>query len=123
MIYIMLSEILIGMVFLFILYFTDRIITQKRLRKNQIAWDNYCKDMTFSERLDCFNDWLPQRRYEEGWGFYYIPLMNHIEPTVFDCKINGIKYRGTKEEILKESGLPAWMFDEIRCVPMMLEIK
>ena len=123
MIYLMLIEILIAAVFLLTLYFADRIITGKRLRENQSAWDNYCKDMTFSERLECFDDWVLQRKYEEGWGFYYIPLMNHVEPTVFDCKINSIEYRGTKEEISEESGLPDWMFDEIRCVPMMLEIK
>lgn len=123
MIYLMLIEILIAAVFLLASYFADRIITGKRLRENQSSWDNYCKDMTFSERIDCFADWILQRQYGMGWKHKYIPYMNHIEPTVFDCRIDGVQYRGTKEEISKHSGIQFYILNEFEILPMSIEIK
>ena len=121
MIYLMIIEILIAAVFLLASYFADRIITGKRLRENQVAWDNYCKDMTFSERLDCFADWILQRQCETGWKHKYIPYMNHIKPTVFDCEIDRAQYRGTKEEISKHSGMPIEILNNMGTLPQKIE--
>lgn len=120
-IYIILFEILSVIVYLLILYFVDRIVTNKRLKENQSAWDNYCKDMTYYERLDCFKDWLSQRQCEKGWRFKYIPYMNHVKPTVFDCRIDGVQYRGTKEEISVKSGIPIEILNKMGTLPQQIE--
>lgn len=121
MIYIMLFEILIGVIYLLLFCFVDRIVTNKRLKENQSEWDNYCKDMTYSERLDCFTDWLLQRQCEKGWRFKYIPYINHVKTTVFDCEIDGVQHRGTKEDIASSSGIPIEILNRMGTLPQQIE--
>lgn len=62
-----------GLLFLAIWLISDRIITNKRIAENQKAWNEYSKGMTEDEKLDCFADFLWERRIEKGWAFFYIP--------------------------------------------------
>ena len=43
---------LVGILFLTLYLITDKIITEKRLKENQIAWDEYSKNMSKSEKDD-----------------------------------------------------------------------
>ena len=79
---------------------------KKYLKENQEAWDEYCKDMTFQERQECFSDWVKQRKVETGHEYSWIPTKNHTEPIVMECVIDGIRRRGTIEEISEHSGIP-----------------
>lgn len=58
-----------------IYFLLDAIITRKRLKENQIAWDEYSKDMSYMEKMEIFPEWLESRKLEKGWSFYYIPRM------------------------------------------------
>ena len=59
--------------FLTIHFVSDRIITSKRLKDNQKAWDEYSKGMTFNEKLNVYNDWCKKRKLEKGWKYFYFP--------------------------------------------------
>ena len=72
-IFVMLIELLAGIFFLAAWFVSDAIITSKRIKENQIAWNEYSKGMTAEEKLDCFADFLYERRMEKGWKFFYIP--------------------------------------------------
>lgn len=76
------------------------------LRKNQEAWDEYSKDMTYPERYMEFADWLKQRKAEMGNRFYYIPNKFHTPPKYFECYVNGIHYRGTLEDVSEKTKIP-----------------
>ena len=75
MIYVCIGELIIGLLFLLIYFTDDNLITRKRLKDNQIAWDEYSNGMTFSEKNDCYLDWCTNRKLENGWRFYYFPRM------------------------------------------------
>ena len=96
-------ELIIFLVAFIVWKIYDDVITRKRLSQNQKEWDEYCKDMTLNERGDCFIDWCKEQKVKNGWRLLYIPNMCNIQPKVFECKINDIKYRGTIEEIAKQS--------------------
>lgn len=81
-------------------------LKRRKLRENQEAWDNYCKDMTYKERSRCFLEWCEQRKISTGNHFYWFPQENHIPPIYHECTINGKYYRGTKQEIIRESDMP-----------------
>lgn len=82
----------------------ERIFFSKKyLRENQEAWDEYCKDMTFRERQECFPDWIKQRKEETGHEYYWIPSQFHTEPIYQECTIDGVYYRGKIEEIAEQS--------------------
>ena len=70
-------------------------LKRMKLRENQEAWDNYCKDMTYKERSRCFLGWCEQRKRKTGNHFYWFPQENHIPPIYHECIINGKYYRGT----------------------------
>jgi hypothetical protein len=70
-----LIEFIVVLVFGVIYFMTETIITRKKLKRNQLLWDEYSKNMTFDEKLDCFNDWLSANRAKHGDKFYYIPKM------------------------------------------------
>jgi len=73
MFYVMLAEVIMATLYLIIYLMVDRVITKKRLRENQLAWNEYSKNMTFDEKIDCYIDWCKQRKLEKGWRFYYFP--------------------------------------------------
>lgn len=79
---------------------------KKYLRENQEAWDEYCKDMTFRERQERFGDWVRQRKEETGHEYYRIPNRFHTEPIVLECIVDGVRRRGTIEEISEHTGIP-----------------
>lgn len=81
-------------------------LKNRKLKENQEAWDNYCKDMTYKERSRCFLEWCKQRKRKTGNYFYWFPQENHIPPIYHECIINGKYYRGTKKEIIQESDMP-----------------
>lgn len=56
-----------------IYYFADRIITNKRIKENQIAWDNFSKNMTRNEKLECYLEWCDEQKYKKKWQNYYFP--------------------------------------------------
>lgn len=60
---------------LFILVFVawDRYITQIRLKQNQKAWDEYSKGMSFSEKLDSYEQFCEEQKVKNGWNYYYFP--------------------------------------------------
>lgn len=85
----------------------ERIFFGKRyLRENQQAWDKYCENITFRERQECFSDWVRQRKEETGHEYFWIPNRFHTEPIVMECVIDGVRRRGTIEEISEHSGIP-----------------
>ena len=53
----------------------DKAISSKRLEENQIAWNEYSKEMTFDEKLEHYIKWCERRKVEKGWGNYYFPRM------------------------------------------------
>ena len=75
MIYVCICEIVIGFLFLLIYAVIDKIITTKRLKLNQTAWDEYSKNMTHSEKYNCYLEWCTRRKIENNWGFYYFPRL------------------------------------------------
>lgn len=81
-------------------------LKRRKLKENQDAWDNYCKNMTYKERNRCFLEWCEQRKRKTGNYFYWFPQENHIPPIYYECMINGKYYRGTKQEIIRESDMP-----------------
>lgn len=58
-----------------IYYLVDRGITNKRLKENQIAWDNFSKNMTYNEKICCYLKWCQERKIEKGWSDFYFPKM------------------------------------------------
>ena len=86
---------------------------KRRLMENQEAWDEYCKNMTFRERQERFPDWVRQRKMETGHEFFWIPNRFHTEPIVMECVIDGVRRRGTIEEISKHSGMPLSILESI----------
>lgn len=81
-------------------------LKNRKLKENQEAWDNYCKNMTYKERSRCFLEWCERRKRKTGNYFYWFPQENHITPIYHECIINGKYYRGTKQEIIRESDMP-----------------
>ena len=75
MIYVCICEIVIGFLFLLIYFVIDKIITTKRLKLNQTAWDEYSKNMTYFEKCNCYIEWCTRRKTENNWGFYYFPRL------------------------------------------------
>lgn len=65
--------LLIGIIYISVWYFIDSLITKKRIKENQIAWNEYCKDKTLEQAYDLFLPWLDSRKIEMGWNFYYFP--------------------------------------------------
>lgn len=53
----------------------DKAISNKRLEENQIAWNEYSKEMTFDEKLEHYIEWCERRKVEKGWENYYFPRM------------------------------------------------
>lgn len=49
-----------------IYYFVDRIVTNKRIKENQIAWDNFSKNMTYDEKIECYLKWCNEQRWKKG---------------------------------------------------------
>ena len=72
--YFIVSIILIALLIVTILL-VDKIVTIKRLEENQIAWDEYSKDMTFDEKNQCYLEWCERRKAEKHWEHYYFPRM------------------------------------------------
>ena len=60
---------------LFILVFVvlDRYITQTRVKQNQKAWDEYSKGMSFSEKLDSYEQFCEEQKLKNEWDYYYFP--------------------------------------------------
>lgn len=81
-------------------------LKRRKLKENQEAWDNYCKNMTYKERSRCFLEWCEQRKREQEIIFYWFPQENHIPPIYHECIINGKYYRGTEQEIILKSNMP-----------------
>jgi hypothetical protein len=66
-----------GAAFLFLgVYFLiDHIITGKRLKINQKAWDEYSANMDFNRKLNEYLLWCREQKIKNGWNFYYFPRM------------------------------------------------
>lgn len=64
---------LVGILFLTLYLIADKIIAEKRLKENQIAWDEYSKNMSKFEKDDCFLEWCNERKMQMGWRFFYFP--------------------------------------------------
>ncbi len=93
----------------------ERIFYGKRyLRGNQQAWDEYCKNMTFRERQECFLDWARQRKEETGHEYFWIPNRFHTEPTVYEIVIDGVRRRGTVKEISEHTGIPISLLEQVK---------
>lgn len=67
--------IISSLAFIIVYLSISHIITLKRVNENQKAWNEYSKDMSDNEKMDCFYDWLSARKVEKGWKHYYIPKM------------------------------------------------
>lgn len=63
----------ICILFIFCYWIFDRIITTKRLKENQIAWDEYSRNMNKSEKDACYLEWCNERKMQMGWSFFYFP--------------------------------------------------
>lgn len=72
---VVLMNVIIGLVFLGIYFTADTLITRKKLKRNQLLWDEYSKNMTHDEKMDCFLEWLQDNKQKYGDDFYYIPKM------------------------------------------------
>lgn len=77
-----------------------------RRKKVQKAWDEYCKDLSRSERRDAVYEWSKKNQIKTGYNLIYIPKVNNIPCTILSTIIDGQKYRGTVEEISFHSGYP-----------------
>ena len=75
MIYVCICEIIIVFLYLLIDAVVDKIITTKRLKLNQTAWDEYSKNMTYWEKYNCYLEWCTRRKAENNWRFYYFPRL------------------------------------------------
>ena len=75
MIYVCICVIIIGFLYLLIDAVVDKIITTKRLKLNQKAWDEYSKNMTYFEKRNCYVEWCTRRKIENNWEFYYFPRL------------------------------------------------
>ena len=64
---------LVGILFLTLYLIADKIITAKRLKENQIAWDEYSRNMSKSEKDACYLEWCNERKRQMGWRFFYFP--------------------------------------------------
>lgn len=66
-----------GAAFLFLgVYFLiDHIITGKRLKINQKAWDECSANMDFNRKLNEYLPWCREQKIKNGWNFYYFPRM------------------------------------------------
>lgn len=64
---------LVGILFLTLYLIADKIITTKRLKENQIAWDEYSRNMSKSEKDACYLKWCNERKMQMGWSFFYFP--------------------------------------------------
>ena len=64
------SLVVAGVVFIY-----DALVTDIKLKRNQLLWDEYSKNMTYDEKTDCFLDWLERNKAEHGDDFYYTPRM------------------------------------------------
>jgi hypothetical protein len=69
----MLLELVMGLIFWGIYIFIDALITRKKVKRNQLLWDEYSKDMTYYEKMECFLEWLHDNKAKHGDNFYYIP--------------------------------------------------
>lgn len=58
-----------------IYYFVDRIVTNKRIKENQIAWDNFSKNMTYDEKIKYYLKWCNEQKWKKGWHHYYFPRL------------------------------------------------
>ena len=68
-------DVIIGLVYLGIYFTVDALITRKKLKRNQLLWDEYSKDMTYDEKLECLLEWLHDNKVKHGDSLYYIPRM------------------------------------------------
>ena len=64
-----------AILFVLVLIVWDRYITQTRIKQNQKAWDEYSKGMSFSEKLDIYEQFCEEQKMKNGWKFYYSPKM------------------------------------------------
>lgn len=66
-----------GATFLFLgVYFLiDHIITGKRLKINQKAWDECSSNMDLNRKLNEYLPWCREQKIKNGWKFYYFPRM------------------------------------------------
>ena len=67
--------LVMALVFLGFYFITDNLITRKKVKRNQMLWDEYSKHMTYDEKWDCFLEWLELNKLKHGDEFYYIPRM------------------------------------------------
>lgn len=58
-----------------IIFVCDTLNAWIKLKRNQLLWDEYSKNMTRDEKMDCFIDWLERNKAEHGDDSYYIPRM------------------------------------------------
>lgn len=72
---VVLLHLVIGILYLGSWFLVDLLITNKRVEENQKAWNEYSKNMTYNEKLECFIDFLRERQLEKGWPYLYIPRM------------------------------------------------
>ena len=63
----------IGIIFILCYLIVDKIITTKRLKENQIAWDEYSRNMNKSEKDACYLEWCNERKMQMGWRLFYFP--------------------------------------------------
>lgn len=45
----------------------------KKYERNQRLWDEYSKDMTYDEKLMCYNHWCKENKQKHGDNYYYLP--------------------------------------------------
>jgi len=72
---VMLILVAIGIIVVVTDCWIDRIVTRKRVAKNQRAWNEYSKGMTKEEKISVYLTWCELRRLENGWEHYYFPRM------------------------------------------------
>ena len=53
----------------------DSVTTAKRTKENQIAWNEYSKDMSPIEKYGLYFEWCLARKLENGWKYFYFPIM------------------------------------------------
>lgn len=64
----------IGILFIFCYWIVVyKIIAAKRLKENQIAWNEYSKNMSKSEKDACYLEWCNERKMKMGWSAFYFP--------------------------------------------------
>lgn len=66
---------IIALLYLAVYIAIDVVITWHRCRTNQKAWDEYSKNMSFKQKLDCYFEWCEEQKRENGWNLYYYPKM------------------------------------------------